>query len=340
MRARMLHTLLLVLIGSCGAAVNALESDQYFAWGRELADMTKVLNTKVTLEIELTLERINGKPSWDRMSCHQVVKRIVPRFRQFIFTDIERWATNSPLVDRIPATPEEELEYRERYIYRNTGPLDLGTKVPPSPTIEMNGVRLGTDKLAHFFSEGWMYYKWYRKYRQSGLSIEDAERRVIHRGIWWERTILGLVSSGVFSLGDLEANYQGLQFLVGLCEGDAPALEKVDSGWRNAGTFDFRNYVTPEWDESYQPSVYGKRRWKKVRPALVEYCPMLHDPVVTRQRMEYDSRDRVTPTERQVFELVRAGKLADPRRFALDNNCPEATGAEPSPSVGGAPAPD
>ena len=78
------------------------------------------------------------------MSCHQVTKRILPRFKWFIFHDIEVWAANTPLVHRIPANREEELEFAEHYLYRITHIFDPGTKVPPSPTIELNGVRVGT----------------------------------------------------------------------------------------------------------------------------------------------------------------------------------------------------
>jgi hypothetical protein len=318
---RIAWSVVLLLGAVSSGPARALESDQYYAWGRDLADATDVLNAKVRLEIDLALEEINSKKSWQRMDCHKVVKRVVPRFTEFIFQDIELWATNSALVPRIPATPEEELEFREKYIYRNTHALDVGTKVPPSPTIEINGVRMGTDKLSHFFSEGWWYYKWYRKYRKSGLSVEDAEHRVIRRGIWWERTILGLIASGVFSVGDLEANFQGLRFMASMCDADSPALRKTDDGWRYTATFDFRNYVTPEWDESYQPPVFGKSRWNKVRPAVIEYCPMLHDPLVTLRRREYGRRDTVTATELEVQKLVDAGKLADPRKFSLESNC-------------------
>ena len=323
----------LVLSSVIGIPAVSLESDQYYAWGRELPDSTDVLNSKVRLEIDRVLKAVNSKKSGKGVSCEGVVERIVPRFRKFIFQDIELWAVNSSLVARIPATAEEELEFRKHYLYRNTHALDVGTKVPPSPTIELHGVRLGTDKLSHFFSEGWMYYKWYRKYRKSGLSVEEAERRVIRRGIWWERTILGSVSSGVFSIGDLEANYQGLRFLAAMCEGDSPALKRDETGWRYVDAFDFRNYVSPSWDESYQPPIFGKRRWKKVRPALVEYCPMLHDPRVIRQRAEYSRRDRDTPTKREVRKLVEAGRLRDPRQFALDAHCGTAETAAPEPAI-------
>jgi len=315
---------IVLLVGAIVAgSVCALESDQYYAWGRDLDDSTDVINVKVRLNLDRALAEINSKPSWQRMECRQVLKRIGPQFKQFIFQDIELWASNSALVSRIPATAEEELTYRKEFLYRDTHPLDVGTKVPPSSTIEMNGVRLGTDKLSHFFSEGWWYYKWYRKSRKSGLSVEQTEERAIRHGIFWERTTLGYLSSGVFSLGDLEANFKGMQFMASLCDAEPAALQKADDGWRYAGQFDFRDYVTPEWDESYQPPVFRRGRWKKVRPVLLEYCSKLNDPKVVMRRREYQRRDTVTRTELAVQELVEAGKLKDPREFGLDHNCGE-----------------
>ena len=122
-------TLALILVIGGGSA-RALEGDQYYAWGRDLDDATDVVNAKVHLEIDLALDDINSDPSWKELSCHQVLKRIVPRFKEFIFQEIEVWAANSDLVPRIPATPEEERVFRETYLYRNTHALDVGTKAP------------------------------------------------------------------------------------------------------------------------------------------------------------------------------------------------------------------
>jgi hypothetical protein len=154
------------------------------------------------------------------------------------------------------------------------------------------------------------------------MSREEAELHAIDRGILTERTILGMGASGVLSLADLEANYEGMRFLRSLCEGDTPLLvTEADAGWRLRGPFDFRAWVTPEWDESYQPCVYTKSRWKRVRPILVGYCPMLQDPGVQQQRRAYAARDRVTPTEERVRELVLEGKLPDPEQFSIEDSC-------------------
>jgi len=317
-----------VLLGIClaaalGPAAQAIETDQYYAWDREIADSTRMLNAKTNGEILSVLDEVNLKRSWKKIECHEVAKRIERHFRLLVFHDLELWADNTSLIERVPATPEEELHYREVHLLSNHGPFDIGTWMPPSPTIELAGVRIGTDKLTHFFSEGWMHYIWYRKGRQQGQSREDAEARAIRRGILLERSVLGTAASGVFAPADLEANYAGMEFFIGLCAEDSPALRKNEDGWRLARPLDFRDFVSPEWDESYQPSVYTKRRWGKVRPVLLEYCPLLDLPQVLARREAYAARDRFTVTERTIEDLVEQGKLEDPRRFSLERVCGE-----------------
>lgn len=321
MRAgRLLGTFALTM-AVAAASARALETDQYYAWGRPIEDATDVLNAKVNLEIEAALAEAN-RPSRSRpTSCRNVERMIVDRFRYPIFQTVETWAQNAPIVDRVPATPDEELAYRDATVYANAWRLDIVRWMPPSPTIVLSGVRLGTDKLSHFFSEGLFYHWLYDRARRRGLDRESAELRATRIGILSERTFLGLSSSGVLSLADLEANYQGMRFYNDLCEADEPLLERAEDGWRMRRAFDFRDYVTPEWDESWQPSIFGKRRWKKVEPVVRSYCPMLDDPTVRAQRLEYAARDRDTLSEALVRDLVAEGKLRSPKLYAIETVC-------------------
>jgi hypothetical protein len=320
MAARGAIAVVVPLVLSCWPA-SAIETDQFYAWGREIADATDVLNAKVNSELAIVLDRAKA-----RHDCQDVAKRIHRHFRLLIFHDVELWANNTSLIERVPATPDEELGYRRKYLYGNHGPFDVGTWMPPSPTIEVAGVRLGTDKLTHFFSEGWMAFRWYRKGLEKGLSPDAAERRAIRRGVLVERSLLGAWSSGVFSLADLEANYGGMRFYAGLCAGDAPQLRRTGDGWELASRFDFRDYVIPEWDESFQPSIFTRRRWKKVRPVMLGYCARLELPEVVRQREAYARRDRYTLTERHVDGLIDDQKLTAPEVFAIDRVCAESEG--------------
>jgi hypothetical protein len=313
--------MILCVAAALAPGAGAIETDQFYAWDRELDDSTDMLNAKVNAEIQITLERLNAKPAWAGRKCHEVAKRIDRHFRLLIFHDLELWANNTSLIARIPATPEEELRYRREYLYSNHALVDPGTWMPPSPTIEAAGVRFGTDKLTHFFSEGWFSYGWYRKAIQKGLTPEEAQRRAIKHGITLERSVLGTGASGVFSPADLEANYSGMEFFIALCTDESPGLQHGEHGWELSEPFDFRRQVSPEWDESYQPSVYTKRRWKKVRPVMLDYCPLLDSAWVQRQRKEYAGRDRHTMTELWIEDLVEMGKLTDPADYSIDRVC-------------------
>ena len=299
----------------------ALETDPYLSWGHELDDAIEPLNAKVNLEIDKVLDRLGRRRAAKRLSCQTVADHISAHFRTLIFHPVEIWASKSPLVDRWPPTEEEELQSKRHNLLGNRGPWDIGGWLPESPTIELHGVRVGTDKLAHFFSGGGSYYRFYNRFLAQGIPADEAQREVIDRGIFSEKTFLGYGTSGVLSAADLEANFRGMQFLLGLCDGPAPLLTAVDGRFKKTREFDFRAYVTVEWDESYNNSGFVKRRWKKVLPRLRQHCGRLQDPWVVERRRRYAERDVVTPTEARIAEQLAAGRIDDLRQFSLDSVC-------------------
>lgn len=313
-----------VILGFGGAgATPGLETDQFFAWGRHLEDMTEVLNAWVNLELERLVAELN-RDGRDR-PCQKVRFRFFKRHRMLFFDAFETWSANSPLVSRSPSGPEEMREFQRKYIYGGTSALfDTGRWMPPGPTVEVADVRFGTDKLTHFLGTSWYYHRWYRKALARGAASAEAEDRAVRRGLLHEITILGRAVSGVLSLADLEANYEGMWFYEHLCAGDDPSIVYEEGAWRLRRPFDLRDYVTPEWDESYQPNIYVRRKWPKVRARMLGYCPMLEHPQVKVRRQEYAKRDRVTETEKLIDEMVTAGKLPDPSGFSIESVCGEA----------------
>lgn len=302
-------------------AAHALECDQYYAWGRPLQDSTGAINAKINLEIDTALDEVNAEDAGFALTCDEVAKRVEHRFKYFLFMPPEIWAMNSSLVDRVPSTPADELRFREAYVYGRTNRFDTIRWMPPSPTVSIAGVRIGTDKLSHFFSEGAWYHLWYETFRRKGLDPEEAERRAVMRGILTEKTILGRAASGVISLADLEANYEGMKFYNGLCGGGDPMLQRISGAWHAVRRFDLGEHVGVEWDESWQPNLYTASRWKKVRPAIAAYCPMLADPQVEEERASYRRRERETFSEAIVRDLVAEGRLEDPEGFTVDAIC-------------------
>jgi hypothetical protein len=314
-----------VAAGLVSGAAHALESDGFWAWGKPLGDSSEAINAKVNAELRAVVAEANeAKPG--ELDCTTLERRFMRRMRFPSFQTVEVWAMGSPLVDRTPRTIEEEEHYRKEWLFAATIPGDVVRWMPPSPIISIGGVRLGTDKLGHFFSEGILLHSRFEARREKGDTVAQAEADALKWSVLTERTFLGLSTSGVFSRGDLEANHEGMRFYNQLCDVDEPMLRRVDGAWTLTRPFDIRDYVTPEWDETWQSPIFGAMRWPRIRRRLETYCPLLADPAVRAERERYAARDTETETERLVAEIVASGKLADPEQFSLEHVC-----AEPKP---------
>ncbi|MCU0304088.1 MAG: hypothetical protein MUC56_08540 [Thermoanaerobaculales bacterium] len=317
----------LLLVAAAGWS-SALETDQYWSWGRPLADSAAAIDAKLNLELERALadsvDRRHARPG-----CTDVVRAFRRRLRFVLLHDLQIWAVNTTVVARSPEGPEENRAYRRTNLYSNHPLVDPGTWMPITPTIEVAGVRFGTDKLAHFVSSGWLYLEDYRRALGEVGSDDRALRAAVERGMLDESLILGKLTSGILSIADVEAGFSGLRFFRDLCWGEDPVLVQGDQGWVVTRPVEIARYVTPRWDESYQPPVYSAGRWRKVRPVLEGYCDRLADPEVVAQRRRYRSHDTPSPVAEAVAARVAAGRLEDPARFGLEAVC--AT-ADPSPS--------
>jgi len=297
--------------------LDALETDQYYAWGHPLADATDAVNTKFNLELERAIDSF-GEPPDD---CLEVAVRFRKRMRFILFHHIEMWAMHSSLVARVPEDGDKYVEYRRNSMYRIHGPFDTGMWMPLTQTIEVNGVRISTDKLSHLVSSGWTYFATRQKALKRGMSEVEAEKIAVRRGILEERLILGEAVDGVLSIADMEANLQGMQLYVDLCEGDDPVLTNEHGSWSIRRPIDLRDYVHPGWDESYRNSVFRDHRWEKVEPSLRQYCGLRDDPWVLAMRDRYRELNRHTTVQNEVETLVEKGRLSDPARFSLDAVC-------------------
>jgi len=298
----------------------ALETDQFYAWGKPIEDSTAYLNAWVQIQVQTALD---ARPTGTLRNCESAVDEVQKHLQHTIYQPIELWIISSKLVDRIPHSEEADRDYRARYLLSKTFPFDYARLLQPSPTLEVNGIRLGSDKLAHFFSEGWWYYRHWRK-NQEEFTPEEWRRRLIEYGVRLENWIQGTTSSGVFSPADLEANYQGFIFYRQLCHGKEPLLHRQDNRWRFSSGFDFRDYIHPEWDESWNPNVYSERRWKNIRKTMAAYCPQLGSDWVRQQRAHYAALDTLTPTEELIRELVGAGEIPNPEDFDITGVCEQA----------------
>ena len=225
---------------------------------------------------------------------------------------IEKFANKSPEVEKLPTR-------RHQSIY--TGLPFWATRVVSlfgvCPTVKVNGVLVGTDKLGHFFAQG---NKYYRRWLKSRDEVRAAEQSAST-----ERAIFGSGTTGVYSNGDLVSNYEGYRFFRALTEDDVipgkRALLRWDGeSWHVQEPFDWRDYVNPYWDEGIAISHYDRLLYPHMRTRFLGYCD------------QYAQRpERFTLPANEEAELKRryAGiGLVDTTELRLDRLCAEGGGSQ------------
>lgn len=295
----------LVILATLSQAALALETDNYLSWRQELPDASGDLNGYIKEQIDDVLGSVK-RP----LSCEQITFKIANRFKTGIKGEVfVNWSTKHVPEKIYPSTDH----YLKKSIYRKT-PVLLLKHAPLAPNMQAGGIYFGVDKLSHFASTGRRYFKEYLKNLKKGLSGEEAENQAIHLGLSNEAGILGIWASGVFSYGDLEANYQGLQFYKKFCLNQNDTyLSNVNGRWELVKVPDVKDYVNPYWDETFNLSYNEPRTWNVVSKVLAkEYCPMKNNKDIVSRFSHYQSVAKKSRSMIYIEELQASGHKQAP----------------------------
>lgn len=266
----------------------SLETDNFLTWGMTLEDSSKDINQYINNQLLEMLEEINAKNR--KFDCEQVRNKLVMSFRGLITHPIEYWIKDTLGPKKVFPSKEEysEEEYFMMSIY-GTSKFDVSKYFSLSPNININGIYLGTDKLSHWISTGERYYQTYLRALKKHNVEEEAFKKAVNYGIFLDRYILGGYSSGVFSFGDLEANFQGLLFNRRFCRANKEDryLAKVDENWVLNKKVDIRDYVNPNFDETFNPSIFSPNKFEKIKENFKkENCQKIQNEVY-KNRFDY-----------------------------------------------------
>ncbi len=258
------HTLPLLLwcVALFSSGVKAAEVDQFTLPDGEptqLADSTMALDGEVNRRILLAIKRANGRVmksnprtgvKWYRPGCDEerLYEKLVDQLARTLIGQVESYAEQNEQVSR-RTVPLQQSIYRD-FAWQTAPSLVISERI--ASVIRLDSVELGTDKLGHFFSEGFSYFAvtgQLNKSLKSGLLF----------GEWSESVYFGAQTTGVFSYADLTANFQGLRFWNRiLAKHPDPLTGKMPSPyvvckrdeWRLAQSFHWYDYVDNGWDES------------------------------------------------------------------------------------------
>jgi hypothetical protein len=151
-----------------------------------------------------------------------------------------------------------------------------------SPTVNLHGYYLGTDKIDHFFRQGHEYFELLLQKEAEGSGPAEAVAAAVAHGVKQEHMHLGTLASGVYSNGDLAANYAGMKFYLNLRQsvriGDrvsTPLFEQSPVGWRLRPGINpdrlLEPFLSNHLDESLNPSRYRFSRGS-IRAGIRDRC--------------------------------------------------------------------
>jgi hypothetical protein len=254
----------------------AWETDQYTNRAASLGDSTAYMNAKVNTEILSVIESWKLEDNYnENLFVRQVYKRLSGNH---LFTKYEAWLLNSPEIDKLAL--KTNIYHGADFIGGRFNIFFSG-----SPTILAGDVRFGCDKPSHFVSEGYTYF-WL--YHSEGLDF----KKILSLGMISERSILGTTVSGVYSSGDLIANFEGFRFYESLFNPQILTNKGALIAWTPQGPrlrhpFDFRDHITEAWDEALYPPALLPHLQKTVLMNLKNLCgEYLRQPDLYRPKFE------------------------------------------------------
>lgn len=240
-------------------SVSAVEIDDITGYYTPLNDSQAVLNKHINTLLKKSVEETK---SCDLKAFVKTTKDFLrPRslFAKIFGGGVEEFAIGSKDIDKyipeIDTSIYKDTPYSRSFIASGAQIIRLATVYP---SIRIQGVLLGVDKLSHFFETGLELYEEFltpEKIAQGDRKIQI--NKLVDRAIELEETNLGWTITGIKSYGDIHAHLQGAFFWEAYfkengdwwrCENKKIKLKKV---------FDITHFSQVGWSEATQCNEYA-----------------------------------------------------------------------------------
>lgn len=179
----------------------------------------------------------------------------------FLWAEIEKRILEDTII-------EKRYFERENSIYGDLGFFQFFPHylVEMGSIINIKGHFVGVDKIGHFIGIG---YRYFQIAYLEGLGLEEA----LKYGESYERGFFGLFTTGVYSYGDLAANYLGMKFWLEVLGDDysVPFITCNENKWALNRTFYWENYIDSSMDEAINCNEYRDEQFEKAILAKIEY---------------------------------------------------------------------
>ncbi len=285
--------LLLWLSVAGWSAARAAEVDS-FSGRHALRDAAPMLDQVVNVWLEEAVIDANRKPLLPTLGTAQadtcdrlrLIDAVKSRFAGYLIGQLESFANESTAIDTIRVDFKDSI-YRD-FDFTESPAVTLTGRL--AVLLRVGDTYIGSDKLGHFFTEGYSYYDLYLR------SGEDA---AIDYGRLSEISFYGLLTTGIFSWADLTANLNGMRFWNALLalrpdpltrQTPEPIMACVQGKWKRQKDFHWKDYVDPAWDEAVNCVAFRDRSLLDKATALIRVrsggrgCPLQQADAAALQR--------------------------------------------------------
>ena len=262
--------------------LNAAEVDHFSTLNAPLADSRQLINQLFNERMAQVLAEMDEGCD-ERKLYHKL------RWRTFNNVHFSAWVKDVAFGDKVAKifTPLEES------VYRDFWQINIGDKITQfrlAAVLRIGDVRLGSDKLSHFFGSGYLYFK-------SHYIKENPLAEVLGRGQRNEYGILGSWVSGVISYADMLANFSGMRFWNHLLQKHpdvlgqnlGPYLQCRGESWVQIKAVDLGEYMDHGFDESINCSRFMSNdqllSFRRLLGGIT--CPHGRPEVISNLRLKY-----------------------------------------------------
>ncbi|MBC7419996.1 MAG: hypothetical protein H7328_04645 [Bdellovibrio sp.] len=260
---------ILILMGLTSFA-EAYEVDNFTRRDEVPKDSIEILDKEINSRIDKALKKANAGFFRDNCNSEDKVKRSESRLK--LFTELKEFLVNDSIANgELEEFAKDNAQVAKRKIsfdesiYSSVKKFPILKRFGVAPVINVNRVQIGTDKLGHFFNQGYSIYLNNAK----RPSYDDRASIGFLDSLESETSLYGLQTTGVKSYADMSANYDGQRFWEKLCgfpktkdstrcEPDAYLQCNTDGKWglNLKQKFTLKDYVTSAWDEAINCSSF------------------------------------------------------------------------------------
>ena len=246
----------IMLLGS-GRELSASESDLWTYAHIPLSDSSTLVSTQLQNSIQTVIDSINARPIEELQLLDDTALEFAffYEFKSRYIRDVT-WGmfencigTNScagwPQFERIQMYPEESVYYAARWRF-------IPSRFHLASVVMACGIRMGADKLTHFFDDAFHYFNALRSKRKN-FEPEDIRRL----SMTFEESYMGTRLTGIVSRADIEANLAGVQFYSEFFTGNSPMIGRDQNGHlKLLRKPDICDYVSEAYDERILPNEF------------------------------------------------------------------------------------